>query len=62
MALLGSRATPETVELVRHVLRATNPVGYMPLARFGVNDPSALDFAVELALPVLPSHGTKDLA
>jgi pimeloyl-ACP methyl ester carboxylesterase len=32
-ALLGSRATPETAAIVQHVLRATNPAGFMQAAR-----------------------------
>ena len=34
-ALLGSAASPETVALVQHTLRATNPAGFMQAARFG---------------------------
>jgi pimeloyl-ACP methyl ester carboxylesterase len=35
-ALLGSRGqSPETVALVQHVLRATNPEGFMQAVRFG---------------------------
>jgi 3-oxoadipate enol-lactonase len=33
-ALLGSAASPETIILVQHTLRATNPAGFMQAARF----------------------------
>ena len=33
-ALLGPGASPETLALVRHVVRATNPKGYLQAARF----------------------------
>ena len=62
MALPGSRVTPETADLMRPVLRATDPAGFMQLARFGVTDPSALDFAAEPTLPVLLIHGKEDQA
>jgi pimeloyl-ACP methyl ester carboxylesterase len=34
-ALLGSAASAETLALVQHTLRATNPAGFMQAARFG---------------------------
>ena len=33
-ALLGAAASPQTIALVQHMLRATNPTGFMQPARF----------------------------
>ena len=33
-ALLGAAASPQTIALVQHTLRATNPTGFMQPARF----------------------------
>jgi pimeloyl-ACP methyl ester carboxylesterase len=59
-ALLGKQASPETISLVRHVLRATNPKGFMQAVRFGLTDACTLDFAGHLSMPVLLIQGAED--
>lgn len=58
-ALLGSAASPETVALVQHTLRATNPVGFMQVARgaaFGETPP----VGAGLTMPLLIIQGAED--
>ncbi|HVB18304.1 MAG TPA: alpha/beta hydrolase [Stellaceae bacterium] len=57
-ALLGSRASTETVALVQHVLRATNPRGFMQAARFGASDAPPLGSG--LTMPLLMIQGEDD--
>jgi len=59
-ALLGPDASAETVALVQHVLRATNPRGFLQAARFGLLAGSTLDFAARLTMPVLLIQGDQD--
>jgi pimeloyl-ACP methyl ester carboxylesterase len=59
-ALLGPGVSAGTVDLVREVLRATNPRGFLQAARFGLRPDSGLDFADRLTLPVLLIHGDQD--
>jgi pimeloyl-ACP methyl ester carboxylesterase len=59
-ALLAASAKPDTIALVQHVLRATNPGGFLQAARFGLNEACTLDFAHRLALPVLLIQGAED--
>jgi len=56
-ALLGSAASPETVALVQHTLRATNPAGFMQAARFGAGGPP---LAAGLTMPLLLIQGEED--
>lgn len=59
-ALLGPHASAETIALVQHVLRATNPRGFLQAARFGLLPGSTLDFADRLRMPVLLIQGDQD--
>ena len=56
-ALLGSAASPETVALVQHTLRATNPAGFMQAARFGGGAPP---LGAGLTMPLLLIQGEED--
>lgn len=56
-ALLGSRATAKTAGIVRHVLRATNPAGFMQAARSATGrDP----IGAGLSMPLLMIQGAED--
>jgi pimeloyl-ACP methyl ester carboxylesterase len=58
-ALLGSAASAETMALVQHVLRATNPEGFMQAARFiAAGDTAPL--GAGLAMPLLLIQGAED--
>jgi len=59
-ALLGPLASEETTDLVRHVLRATNPRGFLQAARFGLRPVSSLDFVERLTMPILLIQGDQD--
>lgn len=59
-ALLGPHASEETTDLVRHVLRATNPRGFLQAARFGLRPVSSLDFVDRLTMPILLIQGDQD--
>ena len=59
-ALLSTQATQETADLVRGVLRATNPTGFMQAVRFGLGNYYTPDFANHLAMPILLIQGAED--
>jgi pimeloyl-ACP methyl ester carboxylesterase len=60
-ALLGAKATPETVELVGKVVRATSPRGFMHGVKLGLADGySPEEVAGALAFPVLLISGRED--
>ncbi len=59
-ALLGPDASADTAALVQHVLRATNPRGFLQAARFGLLSGCTLDFAAALTMPVLLIQGERD--
>lgn len=59
-ALLSKQATPETAALVREVLRATNPKGFMQAVRFGLGNYYTPDFAEQLGMPILLIQGAED--
>ena len=59
-ALLSTQATPETAALVRDVLRATNPRGFMQAVRFGLGNYYTPDFAERLGMPILLIQGAED--
>ena len=60
-ALLGPKATPETVALVQEVLRATNPRGFMQGVMLGLADGySPEEVADKLIFPVLMISGRDD--
>jgi pimeloyl-ACP methyl ester carboxylesterase len=58
-ALLGAKTSPELLAMVRHVLRATNPKGYMQAARFAASG-SAPVLGAGLAMPLMLIHGDED--
>jgi len=57
--LLGSHASADTVELVRHTLRATNPKGFMQAVRCSTED-HAPPFGAGLTMPLLMIQGEDD--
>jgi 3-oxoadipate enol-lactonase len=57
--LLGSAASAETVALVRHTLRATNPTGFMQAARFGASGDTP-PLGAGLIMPLLLIQGEED--
>jgi pimeloyl-ACP methyl ester carboxylesterase len=60
-ALLAAGASPQTVELVSNVVRATNPRGFMHGVRLGLADGySPEEVAPKLAFPVLLISGRED--
>lgn len=59
-ALLGPKAPPETAAIVQHVLRATNPRGFMHGVKLGLGDYYAPDFADRFKFPVLLIQGSDD--
>jgi pimeloyl-ACP methyl ester carboxylesterase len=58
-ALLGSLASEATVETVKHVLRATNPAGFMQAARYGTGGDAA-PLGSGLTMPLLLIQGAED--
>ncbi|MBV8847306.1 MAG: alpha/beta hydrolase [Bryobacterales bacterium] len=58
-ALIGSAASAETVALVQHTLRATNPAGFMQVARFSVSG-DAPPLGAGLSMPLLIIQGEED--
>jgi pimeloyl-ACP methyl ester carboxylesterase len=58
-ALLATNASPELLAIVRHVLRATNPRGYMRAARFAASG-SAPPLGAGLAMPLMLIQGDED--
>jgi pimeloyl-ACP methyl ester carboxylesterase len=58
-ALLGSAASPATIALVQQTLRATNPKGFMQVARSGVNGDMPPP-GRGLAMPLLLIQGEED--
>lgn len=60
-ALLGSKASPQTAEIVRQTLLATNPRGYMHGVELGLADGYSPDeVAPKLTFPVLMIQGSED--
>jgi pimeloyl-ACP methyl ester carboxylesterase len=59
LALLGSAASPETVALVQHTLRATSPRGLMQVAR-SFPDGEVPPVGAGLAMPLLIIQGEDD--
>ena len=58
-ALLGSRASADTLRLVRHTLRATNPRGFMQAARF-IASGGMPPLGAGLTMPLLMIQGDED--
>lgn len=59
-ALVGPDASAETIALIQHVLRATNPEGFMRAARFLTSNTYTPDFAARLDRPLLLIQGAAD--
>lgn len=59
-ALVGPDASAETIGQIQHVLRATNPEGFLRAARFLASDTYTPDFAPRLAMPILLIQGEAD--
>ena len=60
-ALLGSNASAETVALVQHTLRGTNPLGFMQAVALRVERYAGRpDFAAGCTMPVLLIQGSED--
>ncbi|HML12714.1 MAG TPA: alpha/beta hydrolase [Xanthobacteraceae bacterium] len=60
VALLGSKARPETAAIVQATLRATNPRGFMQAVKLGLSDFYGPDVADKFTFPVLLIHGSED--
>jgi pimeloyl-ACP methyl ester carboxylesterase len=58
-ALVGSRASAETLRLVQHTLRATNPRGFMQAARF-IASGDMPPLGAGLTMPLLMIQGDED--
>lgn len=58
-ALLGPGAMPETFAIVQHILRATNPKGFMQAARF-IFGSEAPPLGSGLTMPLLLIQGSDD--
>ena len=60
-ALVAASASPQTIELVRNVVRATNPRGFMHGVKLGIADGySPEEVAPKLNFPVLMISGRED--
>jgi pimeloyl-ACP methyl ester carboxylesterase len=59
-ALVGPDASEETTALIQHVLRATNPAGFMRAAHFLASNTYTPDFAARLTMPMLLIQGDAD--
>ena len=59
--VVGSKASQETIDEVSHVVRATNPRGFMHGVKLGLADGySPEEVAPKLAMPVLMIQGSED--
>src|SRR5205814_6134919 len=60
-ALLAAKASPQTIELVSNVVRATSPRGFMDGVKLGLaNGYSPQEIAGKMNLPVLMISGRED--
>jgi pimeloyl-ACP methyl ester carboxylesterase len=59
-ALVGPDTSEQTNALIRHVLRATNPDGFMRAVRFLASNTYTPDFAARLSMPMLLIQGESD--
>ncbi len=59
-ALVGPGASAETIAVIQHVLRATNPEGFMRAARFLALNTYTPDYAARLDMPLLLIQGDAD--
>jgi pimeloyl-ACP methyl ester carboxylesterase len=60
-ALVGPDASEQTIALIKHVLRATNPGGFMRAVRFLASNTYTPDFAARLTMPMLLIQGDSDV-
>lgn len=60
-ALVGPDASEQTIALIQHVLRATNPDGFMRAVRFLASNTYTPDFAARLTMPMLLIQGDADV-
>jgi len=59
-ALVGPDASEQTIAIIQHVLRATNPDGFMRAVRFLTSHTYTPDFAARLTMPILLIQGEAD--
>jgi pimeloyl-ACP methyl ester carboxylesterase len=59
-ALVGPDASEQTIAMIQHVVRATNPDGFMRAVRFLASNTYTPDFAQRLTLPMLLIQGEAD--
>ncbi len=59
-ALVGPDASEQTIALIQHVLRATNPEGFMRAVRFLASNTYTPEFAGRLTMPMLLIQGEAD--
>jgi pimeloyl-ACP methyl ester carboxylesterase len=60
-ALVGPDASEQTIALIKYVLRATNPNGFMRAVRFLASNTYTPDFAARLTMPMLLVQGESDV-
>jgi pimeloyl-ACP methyl ester carboxylesterase len=60
-ALVGPDASEQTIALIKQVLRATNPDGFMRAVRFLASNTYTPDFAARLTMPMLLIQGDSDV-
>lgn len=59
-ALVGRDASEQTIDLIQHVVRATNPDGFMRAVRFLASNTYTPDFVSRLTMPTLLIQGEDD--
>jgi pimeloyl-ACP methyl ester carboxylesterase len=59
-ALVGPDTSAQMIAIIQHVLRATNPKGFMRAARFLASNTFTPDFADQLTMPLLLIQGDAD--
>jgi len=59
-ALVGTDASEQTIALIQHVLRATNPDGFLRAVRLLASNTYTPDFAARLTMPMLLIQGESD--
>jgi pimeloyl-ACP methyl ester carboxylesterase len=59
-ALVGPDASEQTIAMIQHVVRATNPDGFMRAVRFLASNTYTPDFAQRLTMPMLLIQGEAD--
>jgi pimeloyl-ACP methyl ester carboxylesterase len=60
-ALVGPDASEQTIALIQHVLRATNPEGFLRAVWFLASNTYTPDFAARLTMPMLLIQGESDV-